>query len=76
MYIHKHNINETDENFNPLYALHIGGIKMQCAISFNSIVPIVQMPCPSEHSVTGRFNKNSVLKKMKRFHCKKRQSKG
>ena len=34
------------------------------------------MPCPSGHIVTCRFYKNSVLKKVKEFHNKKRQSKG
>ena len=34
------------------------------------------MPCPSGHTVTGRFYKNSVLKKVKEFYNKKRSSKG
>ena len=34
------------------------------------------MPCPSGHIVTGRFYKNSVLKKVKEFYNKKRPSKG
>ena len=34
------------------------------------------MPCPSDHTVTGRFYKNSVLKKVKEFYNKKRPSKG
>ena len=34
------------------------------------------MPCPSGHTVTGRFYKNSVLKKVKEFYNKKRPSKG
>ena len=34
------------------------------------------MPCPSGHTVTGRFYKNSVLKKVKEFCNKKRPSKG
>ena len=29
------------------------------------------MPCPSGHTVTGRFYKNSVLKKVKEFYNKK-----
>ena len=33
------------------------------------------MPCPSGHTVTGRFYKNSVLKKVKEFYSKKRPSK-
>ena len=34
------------------------------------------MPCLSGHTVTGRFYKNSVLKKGKEFYNKKRPSKG
>ena len=34
------------------------------------------MPCPSGHTVTGRFYKNSVLKKVKELYNKKRPSKG
>ena len=34
------------------------------------------MSCPSGHTVTGRFYKNSVLKKVKEFYNKKRPSKG
>ena len=44
-------------------------------ISFNSSGPVVQVPCPSGHTVTGRFYKNSVLKKVKEFYNKKRPSK-
>ena len=43
---------------------------------FNSSGPVVQMPCPSGHTVTGRSYKNSVLKKVKNFYNKKRPSKG
>ena len=39
--------------------------KMLYAIFFNSSGPVVQMPCPSGHTVTGRFYKNSVLKKVR-----------
>ena len=39
--------------------------KKMYAISFNSSRPVVQAPCPSGHTATGRFYKNSVLKKMK-----------
>ena len=46
------------------------------AIYFNSSGPVVQVPCPSGHKVTGRFYKNSVLKKVKEFYNKKRPSKG
>ena len=35
---------------------------MLYAIFFNSSGPVVQVPCPSGHTVTGRFYKNSVLK--------------
>ena len=34
------------------------------------------MPCPSGHTVTGRFYKNSVLENVKEFYNKKGQSKG
>ena len=50
--------------------------KMLYAIFFNSSEPVVQVPCPSGHTVTGRFYKNSVLKKVKEFYNKKRPSKG
>ena len=40
--------------------------KMLYAIFFNSSGPVVQVPCPSGHTVTGQFYKNSVLKKVKR----------
>ena len=46
------------------------------AIFFNSSRPVVQVPCPSGHTVTGRFYKNLVLKKVKEFYNKKRPSKG
>ena len=49
---------------------------MLYAIFFNSSGPVVQVPSPSNHTVTGRFYKNSVLKKVKEFHNKKRPSKG
>ena len=44
-------------------------------IFFNSSGPVVQVPCPSGHTVTGRFYKKSVLKKVKEFYNKKRPSK-
>ena len=50
--------------------------KMLYAIFFNSSRPVVQVPCPSGHTVTGRFYKNSVLKKVKEFYNKKRPNKG
>ena len=54
----------------------ISSKKMLYAIFFHSSGPVVQVPCPSGHTVTGRFYKNSVLKKVKEFYNKKRQSKG
>ena len=54
----------------------ISSKKMLYAIFFNSSGPVDQVPCPSGHTVTGRFYKNSVLKKVKEFYKKKRQSKG
>ena len=49
---------------------------MLYAIFFNSSGPVVQVPCPSGHTVTGQIYKNSVLKKVKEFYNKKRPSKG
>ena len=43
----------------------ISSKKMLYAIFFNSNGPVVQVPCPSGHRVTGRFYKNSVLKKVR-----------
>ena len=54
----------------------ISSKKMLYAIFFNSSGPVVQVPCPSGHTVTGRFYKNSVLKKVKEFYNKKRPIKG
>ena len=54
----------------------ISSKKMLYAIFFNSSGPVVQVPCPSGHTVTGRFYKNSVLKKVREFYNKKRPSKG
>ena len=50
--------------------------KMLYTIFFNSSGPVIQVPCPSGHTVTGRFYKNSVLKKLKEFYSKKQPSKG
>ena len=50
--------------------------KMLYAIFFNSSEPVVQVPCPCGHTVTGRFYQNSVLKKVKELYNKKRPSKG
>ena len=52
----------------------ISSKKMLSAIFFNSSGPVVQVSCPSGHTVTGY--KNSVLKKVKEFYNKKRPSKG
>ena len=49
---------------------------MLYAFFFNSSGPVIEVPCPSDHTVTGRFYKNSVLKKVKEFFNKKRPSKG
>ena len=54
----------------------ISSKKMLYAIFFTSSGPVDQVPCPSGHTVTGRFYKNSVLKKVKEFYNKKRPSKG
>ena len=50
--------------------------KKMYAIFFYSSGPVVQLPCPSGHTITGRFYMNSVLKKVKEFYNKKRPSKG
>ena len=54
----------------------ISSKKMLYAIFCNSSGPVVHVPCSSGHTVTGRFYKNSVLKKVKEFYNKKRPSKG
>ena len=54
----------------------ISSKKMLYAIFVNSSGPVVQVPCPSGHTVTGRVYKNSVRKKVKEFYNKKRPSKG
>ena len=54
----------------------INSKKMLHAIFFDLSGPVIQVPCPSGHTVTGRFYKNSVLKKEKEFYNKKRPSKG
>ena len=54
----------------------ISSKKMLYAIFFNSSGPVVEVPCPSDCTVTDRFDKNSVLKKVKEFYNKKRPSKG
>ena len=54
----------------------ISSKKMLYAIFFNSSRPVVQVPCPSGHTVTDWFYKNSVLKKVKEFYNKKWPSKG
>ena len=54
----------------------ISSKKMLYAMFFNSSGPVVQVPCPSGHTVTGRFYKNSVLKKVEEIYNKKQPSKG
>ena len=54
----------------------ISSKKMLHAIFFNSSGPVVQVSCPSVHTDTGPFYKNSVLKKVKEFYNRKRPSKG
>ena len=54
----------------------ISSKKMLYAIFFNSSGPVIQVPCPSGHTFTGRFYKNSVLKRVNKFYNKKRPSKG
>ena len=49
--------------------------KMLYAIFFNSSGPVVQVPCPSGHTVTGRIYKNSALKKVKEFTIRNNQAK-
>ena len=44
--------------------------------SVQTILKKRSVPCPSDHTVTGRFYKNSVLKKVKEFYNKKRPRKG
>ena len=53
----------------------ISSKKMFYAIFFNSSGPVVQLSCPSGHTVTGRFYSISVLKKVKDIYNKKRSSK-
>ena len=53
----------------------ISSKKVLYAVFFNSSEPVVQVPCPSGHTVTGRFYINYVLKKVKEFYNKKRPSK-
>ena len=50
--------------------------KMLYAIFLISSRPVVPVHCPSGHTVTGRFYKKSVLKKVKEFYNRKRPSKG
>ena len=60
----------------PYIAKRTISLKKMSAIFFNSSGPVVQVPCPSGHTVTGRFYKTSVLKKLKEFYNKRRPSKG
>ena len=66
-----------DKNKRPCIAKRtISSKKMLYAIFFNSSGPVVQVPSPSGHTISGRFYKNSVLKTVKEFYNKKRPSKG
>ena len=69
------NGSEKDQN-GPCIAKRTVSSKKMYTIFFNSSGPVVQVPCPPGHTVTGRFYKNSLLKKVKEFYNKKRQSKG
>ena len=60
----------------PCIAKRIISSKKMYAIFFNSNGPVVQVPCPSGHTVSGRFYKISILKKVKESYNKKRPSKG
>ena len=60
----------------PCIAKRTVSSKKMYAIFFNSSGPVVQVPCPSGHTVTGPLYKNFVLKKVKEFYNKKRPSKG
>ena len=52
-------------------------VRKRCCMQFSLIQVGQSFKCrPSGHTVTGRFFKNSVLKKMKEFYNKKRPSKG
>ena len=53
----------------------ISSKKMLYAIFFNSSGPVSQVPCPSGHTVTGRFYKNSVRRKWKSFTIRNDQAK-
>ena len=68
---------EAKRSKTPMYCHEtISSKKMLYAIFFDSSGPVVQVPCPPGHTVTGRFYKNSVLKKVKEFYNKKRPIKG
>ena len=60
----------------PCTAKRTISLKKMYATFFHSSGPVVQVPCPSGHTVTGRFYKNAVLKKVKEFYNKKQPSKG
>ena len=51
-------------------------VRKRCGTQF-SLIQVGQsfVPCPSGHTATGRFYKNSILKKVKEFYNKKRPSK-
>ena len=53
----------------------ISSTKMLYTIFFNSSGPILQVPCPSGHTVTGRFYKNLYWRKWKSFTIRNNQAK-
>ena len=62
---------EAKRSKRPMYCQENYKFEKDVAIFFNSSEPVVQVPCPSGHTVTGQFYKNSVLKKVKEFYNKK-----
>ena len=60
----------------PCIAKRTVSLKKMYAIFFNSSGPVIQVSCPSGHTVTGQFYKNSVLKKVKEFYNKKQEAHG
>ena len=50
--------------------------KVMYTIFFNSCGPVVQIPSETGKSITGKFYKDVVLKKVKKFYKKKRPSVG
>ena len=67
---------EANRSKTPMYCQENHKFEKDVRNFLNSSRPVVQVPCPSGHTVTGRFYKNSDLKKVKEFYNKKRPSKG